>query len=82
MRAAARETAGRFSLEACADKALSLYEALRAVRRTTGRRVRKNSRWLSALRLAGKEWELWVNRAHAAGAALGAPGQEGRARRG
>jgi len=65
---AARETAERFSMPQCATKALELYRYLSA----TGRGPRKveESLWVSTLRLIETEWELWVNRAHAVGAAL------------
>jgi 1,2-diacylglycerol 3-alpha-glucosyltransferase len=69
MKAAAKETAARFSMTACASSALALYESLLAGRRVV-RKVRKGGRWADALRLIEREWDLWVNRAHAAGAAL------------
>lgn len=69
MRAAARETAARFSAGRCAAKALSLYRALAAAGRVA--RPMRHSRWERVLRLIETEWDLWTNRAHAAGAALG-----------
>jgi 1,2-diacylglycerol 3-alpha-glucosyltransferase len=69
MKAAAKETAARFSMTACASSALALYESLVAGRPAV-RKVRKGGRWADALRLIEREWDLWVNRAHAAGAAL------------
>lgn len=69
MRAAAGATAARFSAGRCAAKAIALYKSLLSRTREV-RRVR-NSRWEAVRRLIGTEWELWANRAHAAGAALG-----------
>lgn len=72
----AARTAERFSMEVCAKRALALYESLRR----TARRSRKTrgSLWASARRLIAKERKLWANRAHAAGAAIGRAGPEGR----
>lgn len=72
MAAAARETAGRFSIARCAAKAIAFYESMRSVRRVA-RPVRR-TRWDKVRRLIGAEWELWANRAHAAGAALARQG--------
>lgn len=72
MRGAARETAQCFSIQRCAEKTLRLYESLRAVRLRS--RETRSILWASARRMFGREWELWVNRAHAAGAALHAAG--------
>jgi len=68
MKEAARETAERFSIRRCAERVLILYESLGAVNRRS--RQTQGSLWASARRLFGKEWKLWRNRAHAAGAAL------------
>jgi glycosyltransferase involved in cell wall biosynthesis len=64
----ARETAGCFSMTRCAARALKLYESL--LGSGHDRRQVEDSLWASALRLIETEWELWVNRVHAAGAAL------------
>ena len=76
LREEAARTAERFSIEACAKRALALYESLRR----TARRSKKTrgSLWASAGRLIGRERKLWANRAHAAGAAIGRAGPEGR----
>ncbi len=72
MRDEATKSAERFAMDACAAKALRLYESLRgAARRSKNTR---GSLWTSARRLAGREWKLWANRAHAAGAAIGRAG--------
>ncbi len=63
-------TAESYSLERCASKALCLYESLLA--KETGQRDTENSMWDKALRMLEMEWDIWVNRAHAAGAALNA----------
>lgn len=72
MREAARETAQCFSIQRCAEKTLLLYEFLRTVRLRS--RETRGILWASARRMFGREWELWVNRAHAAGAALSSTG--------
>jgi glycosyltransferase involved in cell wall biosynthesis len=64
--AGARETAERFSLARSAAKALDLYRYLLATGQ--GHRKREESLWATTLRLVEREWELWVNRVHAAGA--------------
>lgn len=61
-------TAESYSIQRCAAKALSLYESL--LTKKTGPRARENSMWDKAARMLETEWEIWVNRAHAAGAAL------------
>lgn len=71
LKEAARKTAERFSMPRCAARALRLYESL--VRGGHGHRKVEDSLWSSALRLIETEWELWVNRAYAAGAALTRP---------
>lgn len=75
LRDEAARTAERFAMEACAKKALALYESLRR----TARRPKKTrgTLWASARRLIGKERKLWANRAHAAGAAIVRAGTEG-----
>jgi glycosyltransferase involved in cell wall biosynthesis len=77
MKEAARETAESFSIRRCAERALILYESLGTVDRRS-RRTR-GSLWASARRFSGREWKLWRNRAHAAGAALSGQGQDQRA---
>lgn len=63
-----RLTAESYSIERCAGKALSLYESLLAQK--PGQRDTENSMWDKALRMLETEWDIWVNRAHSAGAAL------------
>ncbi len=77
MKEAARETAESFSIRRCAERTLILYESLGTVDRRS-RRTR-GSLWASARRFSGREWKLWRNRAHAAGAALSGQGQDQRA---
>ncbi len=77
MKEAARETAESYSIRPCAERALVFYESLGAVDRRS-RRTR-GSLWASARRFSGKEWKLWRNRAHAAGAALSGQVQDQRA---
>ena len=72
LRDEAARGAERFSMEACAARALDLYGSLLEAERRP--KVARGSLWASARRLAGKEWKLWANRAHAAGAAVGRPG--------
>jgi 1,2-diacylglycerol 3-alpha-glucosyltransferase len=70
---AARETAGRSSIQRCAEKVLRLYESVLANgRRPMGADV---SPWASARRRVGRERSLWKNRAHAAIAAFSAKGR-------
>ena len=69
LREAARETAERFSMPRCAARSLRLYESLLGKGHGHHGKV-EGSLWASARRLIETEWELWVNRAHAAGAAL------------
>ncbi|MBI4388813.1 MAG: glycosyltransferase [Nitrospinae bacterium] len=68
MKRAAKETAGTFSMSRTAALALSHYESLLTRKRRD--RSAESGPWLSAMRMIEKEWEIWVNRAHAAGAAL------------
>jgi hypothetical protein len=72
MTEAARETARSFSIRRCAEKALLLYEFLRTIRLRS--RETRGILLDSARRIFAREWELWMNRAHAAGAALSADG--------
>ena len=71
----AARSAERFALDACAAKALRLYESLRKAARRP--KKTRGSLWTSARRLAGREWKLWANRAHAAGAAMAGAGSRG-----
>jgi glycosyltransferase involved in cell wall biosynthesis len=67
LRRAARETAERFSMTRCADRALEIYASL--VRR--GSAGRKGARkWRQALRRVRAEWDLFKNAAKATGAAV------------
>lgn len=68
-------SAEHFALDACAAKALRLYESLRKAARRP--KKTRGSLWSSARRLAGQEWKLWANRAHAAGAAIARAGSRG-----
>ncbi|MBI5426762.1 MAG: glycosyltransferase [Nitrospinae bacterium] len=68
MKRTARETAGTFSIGRTAALALSHYESLLTRKRRD--RNAESGPWLSAMRMFEKEWDIWVNRAHAAGAAL------------
>lgn len=72
MREAARETAQCFSIQRCAEKTLLLYESVRTIRLRS--RETRSILWASARRMFGREWELWMNRAHAVGAALSTTG--------
>ncbi len=72
LREGAARSAQRFALDACAAKALRLYESLLGAARRP--KKTRGSLWTSARRLAGREWKLWANRAHAAGAAIGRAG--------
>jgi len=64
MRQGALETAQDVSLEACADRALALYEEL-AGSEPKDRDI-ENSLWDMAVRRLEAEWKLWVGRAEAA----------------
>jgi glycosyltransferase involved in cell wall biosynthesis len=68
LREGARRTARQFSMERTAVKALNLYQEVS--RRGRQARSVEGSLWLSALQMIEAEWEVWVNRAHAARAAL------------
>lgn len=65
---ALKRTADRFSMQQCAGRALSHYESLRSEMPNRGKT--EDAMWSQALRMIESEWELWVNRAHAAGSAL------------
>ncbi len=65
----ARKTAEAFSAERCALKALEQYRNLIEKEEPASRET-EDSMWDTALRLLEAEWEIWANRAHAAGAAL------------
>lgn len=64
LRAAALETAERFSMPRTAAKTLALYESL--VVQEAREKQTAHSAWERALRLIEVEWELWSNLAHAA----------------
>lgn len=68
LREGARKTAERFSMEQTSTQALDLYAAV--LRRERQDRSAEKNPWLSALQMIEAEWEIWVNRAHAARAAL------------
>ncbi len=70
---AARETAERSSIQRCAERALFLYESVRADRHLA-RAARGNS-WATARRRFGRERSLWKSRAHAAVAAFSPQGR-------
>jgi glycosyltransferase involved in cell wall biosynthesis len=72
MREAARETAQDFSIQRCAERTLLLFESLRTIRFRS--RETRGLLWASARRMFGRERELWMNRAHAVGAALASNG--------
>lgn len=68
LRQGALETAQRYSLENCADKALKLYADLCAQRYVD--RQEEYSAWKGTVRLLRAEWEILKGVAGAAGAAL------------
>jgi len=71
MRRAARETADAFSMPRCADKSLGIYERLLADGPPkSAARASEETPWHAASRLFEMEWNLWTNRARAAGHAL------------
>jgi glycosyltransferase involved in cell wall biosynthesis len=72
-RQAARRTAERLSIRRCAERILLLYESLASAERRP--KESRGSPWARARRMLGRERQLWLNRAHAAGAALSVPGQ-------
>lgn len=63
-----RETAEQFSMHNCAVKALKLYGSVLTHDLTP--KDSEDSMWSSALRLIEGQWDLWVNRAQAAGSVL------------
>ena len=65
---AAGETGDRFSLSRSVTRTLDLYQFLMG--KGHGQRHAEETMWSSALDLIEAEWELWVNRLHAARAAL------------
>jgi glycosyltransferase involved in cell wall biosynthesis len=67
-------TVDHFSLERCCLRALSHYESL--MLRNPNRDQPEGSLWSKALRTIESEWEIWANRAHAAGTALHITGNE------
>lgn len=68
MKGALKSTAENFSMSRCADRALTFYGSL--MPRKRGARHIENSMWSKALRMIQAEWEIWANRAHAAGAVI------------
>jgi 1,2-diacylglycerol 3-alpha-glucosyltransferase len=68
LREGARKAAERFSMEQTSARALNLYAAV--LQRERQVRSVETNPWLSALQMIEAEWEIWVNRAHAARAAL------------
>lgn len=68
MKGSLRNTAENFSMMRCASSALSFYESFLPRRR--GARLTEDSMWARALRMIQTEWEIWANRAHAAGAVI------------
>jgi glycosyltransferase involved in cell wall biosynthesis len=70
MKAAARETAGRYSIQQCAGDMLLLYGS--ALENRWCFRDTAGKRWGPARRLIWKERMLWRNRAHAAAVAFSA----------
>jgi len=73
LRRSATQTAARFSISACADRALSCYDAVlrsQRARRMSGASL-EDTAWASALRLVETEWHLWSNRLHAVGRVVG-----------
>ncbi|TVQ34378.1 MAG: glycosyltransferase family 4 protein [Phycisphaeraceae bacterium] len=68
LRRASLETAERFSMPACAERAIRLYEFL--IQKTNTSKPVSESLWESALRSLECEWDLWSNRVHAASVAI------------
>jgi glycosyltransferase involved in cell wall biosynthesis len=64
----ARDTAGSFSMHQCAEKAIGLYESVLSRERVT--KPENDSAWSTTLRVIETEWQLWVNVARAATAAV------------
>jgi glycosyltransferase involved in cell wall biosynthesis len=65
---AALKTADSFSMPRCAKRALSVYDGL--IHDVAKPKDADTSLWEVARRGWEAEWEIWANRAHAAGAAL------------
>jgi glycosyltransferase involved in cell wall biosynthesis len=65
LRAAARETAARFSMERTADQALRLYERLVEARRRERGPIGRSA-WETARRRLAEEWKILANQATAA----------------
>lgn len=63
-----KNTAENFSMTRCASSALDFYESLMPRRRSA--LLTEDSMWARALRMIQTEWEIWANRAHAAGAVI------------
>ena len=66
-----RRTAEDFSMHRTCARALACYEKL--IQNTPESKDPANSMWHTALRMIETEWEIWGNRAHAAGTALHEP---------
>lgn len=68
---AARQTAEKFSMNHCAEKAIGAYQAVAAL----GARAKPtdDNAWEAALRWVEGEWELLSNMARAAGTAIAPP---------
>ncbi len=64
LRRGALETAQDVSLDACADRALELYDSL--IGSKPKKREIENSLWDMAVRRLEAEWKLWIGRAEAA----------------
>lgn len=62
------QTAASFSMERSVSRALALYKSL--IQKDCQKKNVEESHWFSILPLIKAEWELWVNRAHAAKVAL------------
>ena len=71
LRASARKTAARFSVQRCVTRALSLYASISAKARRHD--AGKRAVWLEAARRIKTEWELLRNVTAAAGSALMMP---------
>ena len=71
--AAAKETAGDFSMKLCADKALQLYESLQTEKGFQRKAVEKD--WFPFMQRAEAEWELLCNFTKATMEAAFGPGE-------
>jgi len=71
----ARETAKKFAIKQCAERALELYEHI------LGREHRfcdlASSDWSEALRVLEAEWDIWSKRVGALQSALSVAGEDG-----